>query len=227
MRRTRVRRTRVLSRTRAAWPYVVAVATSACALAGSLLAGGGGDIPPLLSWGRWRSPPGTGACGPGLLATALGFLALDYFFELPPNSLAVSDPRTVVDLLTFTVIAGLLGSLNAQLRMAQRRTEVALSEAEAAVRARDEALTAVSHDMRTPSIAIRATVAALQESDGSRPGAHAGSYCQILGPKVNGSSTLLATPSPWVASRRGSSRTARQMRRTKSSRPFSTDTCQC
>jgi two-component system sensor histidine kinase KdpD len=99
------------------------------------------------------------------VATALGFLALDYFFELPAYSFAVSDPRTLLDSLAYVITAVLLGSLNAQLRRARARAEAALVEARAAVRARDEALAAVSHDMRTPLTAIRATVAALEEAD--------------------------------------------------------------
>jgi two-component system sensor histidine kinase KdpD len=102
-----------------------------------------------------------GGLGPALVATGLGFLALDYFFEIPPNTLEITDRRTVLDLLVFLLVAILLGSLNAQLRTARVRAEAARSEAEVAVQARDEALMVVSHDLRTPLTSIKAYLSAL------------------------------------------------------------------
>jgi len=157
-----------LNRTRVVWPYVAAVVTSACALVISLLTGGAAsEASPLLFLGAVAVTAWYGGLWPGLVATVLGFLALDYFFESPAYSFEVSDPRTLLDSLAFVVVAVLLGSLNAQLRRALVRAEASLGEARAAVRARDEAFAAVSHDMRTPLTAIRATVAALEEADDS------------------------------------------------------------
>jgi K+-sensing histidine kinase KdpD len=151
-------------------PYAAAVATSACALVATLLSGSyGSDVAPLLFLGSVAVSAWYGGLWPALLATALGFLALDYFFEYPADSFAVSDIRTVLDSLVYVCVALLLSSLNAQLRGARNRAEAARGEAEAAVRARDEALTAVSHDMRTPLTAIRTTVAALQDGDEHMP----------------------------------------------------------
>ncbi|MBV9896510.1 MAG: PAS domain-containing sensor histidine kinase [Chloroflexi bacterium] len=136
----------------------------------SLLAdGSANEVSPVLFLGAVAVTAWFGGLWPGLLATALGFLALDYFFESPAYSLAVSDPRTLLESLAYVLIAVLLGTLNAQLRRARIRAETSLAEARAAVRARDEALAAVSHDMRTPLTAIRATVAALEEADDSLP----------------------------------------------------------
>jgi K+-sensing histidine kinase KdpD len=147
-------------------PYGFAIVASGCALGMSLLAGAyANDVAPLLFLGAVAVSGWYGGLVPALLATGLGFLAIDYFFEYPPDSFAVSDIRTVLDSLAYVLIAILLGSLNTQLRNARFRAELARSEVEAAVRARDEALAAVSHDMRTPLTAIRATVAALEESD--------------------------------------------------------------
>jgi two-component system sensor histidine kinase KdpD len=158
---------------------VVALVSSACALGISLLAGSAATpVAPLLFLGAVAVTAWYGGLWPGLLATALGFLALDYFFESPAYSFAVSDPRTVVEWLAYVLIAVLLGSLNAQLRRARGRAEASLGEARAAVRARDEALAAVSHDMRTPLTAIRATVAALEEANDSMT---AGSRRRLLG----------------------------------------------
>ncbi|MBV8720113.1 MAG: PAS domain-containing sensor histidine kinase [Chloroflexi bacterium] len=122
-------------------------------------------MPQLLFLGAVAVTAWYGGLWPGLLATLLGFVALDFFFELPAYSLEISDPRTLLESLAYLVIAILLGSLNAQLRGARARAEVSLAEARAAVRARDEALAAVSHDMRTPLTAIEATVAALEQAD--------------------------------------------------------------
>jgi K+-sensing histidine kinase KdpD len=151
--------------------YLVAVAAAACALALSLLASSpAATVAPLLFLGAVAVSGWYGGLRPALLATGLGFLALDYFFETPAYSFEVSDVRTLLDSLVYLLIAMLFGLLNAQLRAARMRAERALAEAQAAVRARDDALAAVSHDMRTPLTAIRATVAALQESDGALPG---------------------------------------------------------
>ena len=158
------------NRSRVIWPYMVGVISSGCALAMSLLAdGSANEVSPVLFLGAVAVTAWFGGLWPGLLATALGFLALDYFFESPAYSLAVSDPRTLLESLAYVLIAVLLGTLNAQLRRARIRAETSLAEARAAVRARDEALAAVSHDMRTPLTAIRATVAALEEADDSLP----------------------------------------------------------
>lgn len=145
-------------------PYLVAIASALAALVISFVSGTANrDVPPLLFLGAVAISAWYGGSGPGLLATICGFLALDYFFELPAYTLEISDPRTLLDSVAYLAIALLLGSLNAQLRRARARAEVALAEAEAAVRARDDALAAVSHDMRAPLTAIQATVAALEE----------------------------------------------------------------
>jgi two-component system sensor histidine kinase KdpD len=140
------------------------------ALVVSLLASGPATtVAPLLFLGAVALSGWYGGLRPALLATALGFMALDYFFETPTYSLEVSEVGTLLNSLAYVVIAVLFGLLNAQLRAARMRTERALAEAQEAVRARDDALAAVSHDMRTPLTAIRATVAALQEADDAQP----------------------------------------------------------
>jgi len=97
-----------------------------------------------------------GGLGPALLSTVLGAVAIDYFFEIPRYMLQVTEPRTVIDLLSFLLVAILLGSLNAQLRAERDR-------AQAAVRARDELMATVSHELRTPLTAIKASVYSLRD----------------------------------------------------------------
>ena len=104
-----------------------------------------------------------GGLGPALLATALGAVAMDYFFESPRHMLEVSDARTVVDLLAFLLVAALLGSLNARLRYSNTQLRAERNRAEAALDARDELLAAVSHEFRTPLTAIKASVYTLRD----------------------------------------------------------------
>jgi K+-sensing histidine kinase KdpD len=99
-----------------------------------------------------------GGFGPALAAAAFGALALDYFFETPRYSLEITDGSTLLRVAGFLLVAVLLGSLNARLRRAR-------DQAEAAARAREELLAAVSHDLRTPLTAIKTSIAALREPD--------------------------------------------------------------
>jgi K+-sensing histidine kinase KdpD len=153
-------------RARSALPYGVALISSLAALGASLLlTSQATPVARLLFLAAVATTAWYGGFRPALLATAMGFLALDYFFEVPPYSFEVTDFRTVLDSAAYLLVALLVGSLNAQLRTARARAEVARVEAEAAVRARDEALAAVSHDMRTPVTSIQASIAVLQDSD--------------------------------------------------------------
>jgi two-component system sensor histidine kinase KdpD len=130
-----------------------------------LLAPIGGDdsLPGLLFIGAVGVSGWYGGLGPALVSTAFGAVALDYFFETPPFALAISSTRTLTYLLSFLLMAVLLGSLNARLRDSNRRLRAARDRAEAAVIARDELIVAVSHDLRTPLTAIRTSVYSLRD----------------------------------------------------------------
>lgn len=97
-----------------------------------------------------------GGLGPALLSTALGAMLIDYFFELPRYSLQITSLRTLTDLLSFLLVAILLGTLNARMRAERDR-------AQAAVGARDELLATVSHKLRTPLTAIKTSVFSLRD----------------------------------------------------------------
>jgi two-component system, OmpR family, sensor histidine kinase KdpD len=107
--------------------------------------------------------------GPALIASAVGAILLDYYFEAPQHSLWLSDPQTLLDGLAFLLVAILIGSLNARLTAAQRGAERKQLAAEDAVRGRDQALATVSHDLRTPVTVIMASASALQNSGSSLP----------------------------------------------------------
>ena len=120
------------------------------------------DFPALLLVAAVAISASLGGYGPALIATACGFVALDFFFELPPFSLEVTDIGTPLDLLAFVFVSVLLGTLNARLRAARERARTARRQAETALEARDEALAIVSHDLRTPLTAIKTSVSTLR-----------------------------------------------------------------
>ena len=137
--------------------YAVPLGGTAVALAvGLILLPVAGGLPPLLFLAAVAVSGWYGGLGPALGASLLGALALDYFFETPRYALEVNDPATVWEVAGFLVVAALLGSLNARLRQAR-------DQAEAAARAREELLAAVSHDLRTPLTAIKTSIAALRD----------------------------------------------------------------
>jgi two-component system, OmpR family, sensor histidine kinase KdpD len=103
-----------------------------------------------------------GGYGPAIVATIGGFLMIDFFFETPPLLVEVTHVGTALDLTAFVLVALLLGSLHASLRVARERALAAKAEAVSALHARDEALAIVSHDLRTPLTAIKTSVSTLR-----------------------------------------------------------------
>jgi two-component system, OmpR family, sensor histidine kinase KdpD len=120
------------------------------------------EFPSLLLLASVTISASFGGFGPALLATAGGFLILDFFFETPPFLFQVSDVGTSLDLLTFLLVALLVATLNARLRLARMRASAAQKQAETALHIRDEALAIVSHDLRTPLTAIKTSVSTLR-----------------------------------------------------------------
>jgi two-component system sensor histidine kinase KdpD len=158
--------------------YVVAVSSALLALAVGLTFPGIRDLPLLMFVSAVVISSSYGGLGPSLVATIVGFVALDLFFEDPVGGLVVTDISTSLDLVAFVIVSVALGSLNARLRRARRRAMDAQNEAEAALHARDEALAIVSHDLRTPLTAIKTSVSTLR-----RPGAPltSATYGELLG----------------------------------------------
>lgn len=118
----------------------------------------------------------TGGRTLGFLVSGLAFLAFDFFFLLPYNTLVVRDPRDWIVLAGFGVAAFLTGQLFHRVRQeaaeSRRRADElaavleeraallersrAAEQAAVAARAKDEILASLSHDIRTPITAIRA-----------------------------------------------------------------------
>jgi two-component system sensor histidine kinase KdpD len=144
-------------------PYLIALASVAVATIVAVpIYPSDGDFPALLLLVAVAITASVGGFWPALLATVCGFVALDYFFESPSLSFAVSALGTSLDLIAFVFVAVLLGVLNARLRTARQRANAARLQAETALRARDEALAIVSHDLRTPLTAIKTSVSTLR-----------------------------------------------------------------
>ena len=119
------------------------------------------ELPALLLLAAVALSGAFGGYGPALLATACGLVVLDFFFGVPPLVFQVTL-GIWLDMLAFLVVALLVGSLNARLRVARQRAFVAREQAESALRTRDEALAIVSHDLRTPLTAIKTSVSTLR-----------------------------------------------------------------
>jgi two-component system sensor histidine kinase KdpD len=120
------------------------------------------DFPALVLLAAVTMTASVGGYGPAIVSVIGGFIALDFFFEAPAYTLEVTALGTSFDLLAFVMVAGLLGTLNARLRLARQRATTARLQAEEALHARDEALAIVSHDLRTPLTAIKTSVSTLR-----------------------------------------------------------------
>src|SRR5215469_12154304 len=96
-----------------AYRMLLAVVSSAVALGLSLLTspiGGDDSIPGVLFLGAVGVSGRYGGLVPALASTVFGALALDYWFESPPFRVEVTNARTVTYLLSFLLVALLIGS---------------------------------------------------------------------------------------------------------------------
>jgi K+-sensing histidine kinase KdpD len=143
--------------------YIVAISSVVLATVLSMpLYSRASDFPALLLLAAVAVSASVGGYGPAIVSVICGFLALDFFFEFPPYSFAVSALGTSLDLVAFLLVGLLLGTLNARLRLARHRASAARVQAERALLVRDEALAIVSHDLRTPLTAIKTSVSTLR-----------------------------------------------------------------
>jgi signal transduction histidine kinase len=96
-----------------------------------------------------------GGLRPGLFATLLSVLAINYFLNEPLYSFGFKELRDAVGLLAFAGMASLATWLSGDLRSSRHR-------AEAATRMRELLAASLSHDLKLPLTAIKAEAALLR-----------------------------------------------------------------
>ncbi|MFN7949346.1 MAG: ATP-binding protein [Blastocatellia bacterium] len=132
--------------------YGVAVLISALALSVTLLIDDPTTEPNtllLLTFGVMLSS-WYGGTGPGLVTLLLSALTGAHFIFQPIGSLTVGNGSGALRMIEFVAVSSVIIWLNAVRRNAQARAEAAQAAAEEASRARDEFLTVVSHELRSP-----------------------------------------------------------------------------
>jgi two-component system sensor histidine kinase KdpD len=101
-------------------------------------------------------------------AALLSIGAVDFFFTDPTFSFAVADPRRVLTLIVFLVVATVIADLTERVRLAA----VAAKEREIEVRnerLRSALLSSVSHDLHTPLSVVLGAASALLDREGQLP----------------------------------------------------------
>ena len=97
-----------------------------------------------------------GGWGPGLLAATAGGLAIDYFFEEPTGSFAVTSLNTVLNVVVFLLVAALIGGINARLRAARDRSAAQHAELAGVLDAVDDSVVVYAADGRITRMNRRA-----------------------------------------------------------------------
>lgn len=113
-----------------------------------------GDPPVSLLFAAVMLSAWYGGIGPGLLTTALGGLALDYFFEAPRYEWSFNGPGTLLRLFIYASTASFISWLNAQRRAAAASAEearIATQHVAAIVESLEDAVVGVDVDGRVTS----------------------------------------------------------------------------
>lgn len=154
------------ARAESLYPYGLALASCTAALILSLVAApiyADDSIAALLFLGAVGLGGWYGGFGPALMATAFGALAIDYCFESPWGTLQITSGYTLIDLVSFLLVAILIGSQNRRLRLSNTLLRAERDHVRAAVDARDDLMATVSHELRTPLTAIKTSVYSLRD----------------------------------------------------------------
>jgi signal transduction histidine kinase len=100
----------------------------------------------------------------GMLCTALSVLPTAYFWLEPARSMRVEEKADVWAIVWFVGLGVIVSLLNEGMFRAAEKHRQANARAEAAVRARDQELAVVSHDLRSPLGAIVTSAELLSRS---------------------------------------------------------------
>ena len=109
-----------------------------------------------------------GGSWPALAAAVGASLLINRFFTPPRHTWAIADPQNLFALVVFVIVAGVVSLLVDREARARAAAERRRSEAEALEKVnelRTAILAAVSHDLRTPLSAIKASVSSLRARD--------------------------------------------------------------
>jgi two-component system, OmpR family, sensor histidine kinase KdpD len=109
-----------------------------------------------------------GGTWPALASAVVASALINWFFTPPTHTWSIADAENVLALVVFLLVAGVVSFLvdrdaRARADAEQRRTET--ESLEKVNELRTAILAAVSHDLRTPLAAIKASVSSLREQD--------------------------------------------------------------
>jgi two-component system sensor histidine kinase KdpD len=109
-----------------------------------------------------------GGSWPALASAVAASFLINWFFTPPTHTWTIADPENLFALVVFVIVAVVVSVLVNREARARAAAERRRSEAEALERVNDlrvAILAAVSHDLRTPLSAIKASVSSLRASD--------------------------------------------------------------
>ncbi len=158
--------------------YAIAVAATSLALVLQLILWP--YIPPspqLLFYPAILLVASIGGFRPGMLAVFLSSLAIAYWFLPPGTAFSIAASEDALDLAIFAAMGVTAVALTARARTAIEKARAAWAEAETArkrldeaLRAREEMLAVVSHDLRSPITSIELSCTQLQRLSASDDG---------------------------------------------------------
>src|SRR6266545_580434 len=158
--------------------YAIAVAATSLALVLQLILWP--YIPPspqLLFYPAILLVASIGGFRPGMLAVFLSSLAIAYWFLPPGTAFSIAASEDALDLAIFAAMGVTAVALTARARTAIEKARAAWAEAETArkrldeaLRAREEMLAVVSHDLRSPITSIELSCTQLQRLSASGDG---------------------------------------------------------
>jgi signal transduction histidine kinase len=99
-----------------------------------------------------------GGLGPGLFASVLSAMAINYFFQEPEHELAVATLGDALQLAIFTAVAVLTSAL-------VRSRERVRAEAAELIQLKSDFVNMVSHELRTPLASMRVSLELLMDED--------------------------------------------------------------